>query len=536
VAEPPTLERVNGFKPVEGIPLELHRMLNPGRPPVLLLHGASAQHETFCIPRGHSLAEFLWNEGYEPWLLDWRGSRKVSDAMGSQKLEQMRDVLDLDHAASEDVPSALRRIASVRDREDRSKRHKIHVIAHCLGAAVLAQAIADVNVPLNRLGRVVLLTIGLFYEPPLDGKMKSQFNVLDRLWKAGSVSLIDPRKPGEEDTWPPDLQRIYQGIGPGLRPHPRADGEPLCSHALCNRVSFMYGVPFRHSKLVEEIHGVSKVKFTDGKAAPRRGERVHAIFVETTEKKNDVDGSDQPVERRSQPPGQRPSIGFVSEVRINSGSWRRGDAAGTLELSGSVGKYPGNKEIKETQDKKVVTYYGLCAEDQEIGICDGKPEHDGKPQPDQPAQLGKQFGGIPLRMYFQGAQNVRRRWAGEFRDATAGSGDLQKDKQFIDLDALKSFQSLPAVTLITGAHNQLWHRDSVNRMYEWLARGSNAEQRAKFHKVILPDYGHQDLLWGKSAWDEVFPKILDQGLGGRSTSILHEEEGPSPSEHRVLRE
>jgi pimeloyl-ACP methyl ester carboxylesterase len=522
VAEAPALERVNGFKPVDGIPLQLHRMPKPGRPPVLLLHGASAQHETFCIPRGRSLAKFLWDEDYDPWLLDWRGSRNVTDAMGPQKLEQMRDVLDLDRAASEDIPAALRRIASVRDREDRTKRHKIHVIGHCLGAAVLAQAIADDNLPLHSLGRVVLLTIGLFYEPPLDGKMKSQFNVLDRLWKAGSVSLIDPREPAAEATWPPELRDIYQGIGPGLRPHPRADGEPLCSHALCNRVSFMYGVPFRHSNLVGEIHGVATVKFTDGRAEPRRGERLQAVF-----KKETANEAGQLVHRRSEAPVERPGVGFVSTVQIESGSWHRGDAKGTLELNGSVGEFPAQKR----QRKKLVSYYGLCAEDQEIGFCDGKPEHGGRPQHDQPAQLEKQFGGIPLRMYFQGTQNVRRRWAARFDPSTARSVSLQRDKALIGSGARKNFHSLPAVTLITGAHNQLWHRDSINRMYEWLTRGLTSHQRQRFQKVIFRDYGHQDLLWGKSAWDDVFPTILEEGLGGRGASILVENEAPQPGPH-----
>ena len=490
MAEVPTPEPVDGFVNPDQVPIEIWRIPKPGRPPVLLLHGASAQHETFCIPRGRSLSEFLWDQGdYDVWLLDWRGSRKVTDAMGPEKLQQWRDVLDLDHAASEDIPLALQHIADVIDADDDSPKYKIHVVAHCLGAAVLAQAIAGGDAPiLRRIGRVVLLTIGLFYEPPLDGKAKSQFNVLDRLWKAGSVSLIDPRTPERTDTWPPELRSVYDGIGPGLRPHPQADVEALGSHALCNRVSFMYGTPFRHSHLDPKIHGVRHVPFTKGAVEPRKGERIRS--------------------KRSPEASKHEGVGFVSCLQLAAGSWSQGDARGTIGLSGACGAFPSEHPLA-TDDDEI------------IGVCGGSAADD------TPPELGRQFGGIPIRMYFQGAQNVRRRWAAPFDEAADGSASLQKQKSYIDEQARRRFESLPAVTLITGAHNQLWHRDSINRMYEWLTGGRGSGLRAKFQKEILLDYGHQDLLWGKSASSDVFPIIVDRGLGGKAAPILADPDGPS---------
>ena len=55
---------------------------------------------------------------------------------------------------------------------------------------------------------------------------------------------------------------------------------------------------------------------------------------------------------------------------------------------------------------------------------------------------------------------------------------------------------LSAITLITGAHNQLWRRDSVHRMYEWLTSDSN-QARASVQRRVLREYAHQDLLWGE---------------------------------------
>ncbi|MDH3726739.1 MAG: alpha/beta hydrolase [Myxococcales bacterium] len=524
MAEVPEPTIVEGFDPPPGIPLELRQVSNPGTPPVLLLHGASAQHETFRIPRSRSLSDFLWEEGYEPWLLDWRGSRRVTDAMDVERLEENRYVLDLDHAAREDIPWALRTIMEARDHEDFPKKHKIHIVAHCLGAAVLAQMIAAGDTSFSdRLGRIVLLTIGLFYEPPLDGKLKGQLSVLDRLWTEGDVHVIDPGKPEIPSRWPPGLRSIYNGIGPGLRPHPGADAEPKCSHALCNRVSFMYGTPFRHPNLVDEIHGVWRVKFSKGRAKPRVGERLQAVFVDGRSEKPAAESGEPPVDASSALPVPHSGVGVVSHVQPESGSWRRGDAKGTLLLSGCAGEFP---PIVSREGDEPVVYYELRAQDQSIGICDGSELSGSKLDEVKPGLWG-QFGGIPLRMYLQGALNVRRRWAAKF--STDRSVELQGDKVLISAAARERFHKLPAVTLITGEHNQLWHRDSINRMHEWITAGLNRKARERFTKVIIPSYGHQDLLWGKKSWDEVFPIILGKGLDGPGTSILVDDDPPGPT-------
>jgi len=525
MAEAPEATIVEGFERPQGIPLELRRVSNPGAPPVLLLHGASAQHETFRIPRSRSLSEFLWEKGYEPWLLDWRGSRRVTDAMDVESLDEKRHVLDLDHAAKEDIPWALSRIAEARDSENANFQYKIDIVAHCLGAAALAQLIASGGSEWSeRIGRVVLLTIGLFFESPLDGKLKGQFSVLDRLWANGDVRLIDPREPSNESKWPRDLRRIYEGIGHGLRPHPGADAEPSCSHALCNRVSFMYGTPFRHPNLVDEIHGVWRVKFSKGRAEPRVGERLQAIFVD--------DGSEKPAAENGEPTADASSavpvppygVGVVSHVQPESGSWRRGNAKGTLLLSGCAGEFP---PIVSREGDEPVAYYELRAPDQSIGICEGS-ELSGSELDEVKPGLWEQFGGIPLRMYLQGAYNVRRRWAAKF--PTDSSAKLQDDKDLIGPEARGRFHELPAVTLITGEQNQLWHRDSINRMHEWITAGLNRRARERFTKIIIPNFGHQDLLWGgKKSWDEVFPRILDEGLDGPGTSILADDYPPSPT-------
>lgn len=47
-----------------------------GGEPVLMCHGAFANHHNFDIPEGNSLADYLCAAGYDCWLMDYRGDRR----------------------------------------------------------------------------------------------------------------------------------------------------------------------------------------------------------------------------------------------------------------------------------------------------------------------------------------------------------------------------------------------------------------------------------------------------------------------------
>ena len=55
-----------------------------------------------------------------------------------------------------------------------------------------------------------------------------------------------------------------------------------------------------------------------------------------------------------------------------------------------------------------------------------------------------------------------------------------------------------ALTLITGTENQVWHRDSIDCMHEWLHRELGSGAR-KIRKRVFEDYGHVDLWWSRRA-------------------------------------
>lgn len=103
-------------------------------------------------------------------------------------------------------------------------------------------------------------------------------------------------------------------------------------------------------------------------------------------------------------------------------------------------------------------------------------------------KLEEQFGAIPVTILNQCARNVRRGWSGR-----ADAGEVNTD----DIASRRAahFQKLK-LTLLTGGENQLWHRDSIDRMYEWLQRYN---PRTPVNKRVFENYGHQDLWWSPSA-------------------------------------
>ncbi|MEK8104286.1 alpha/beta fold hydrolase [Micromonospora sp. M12] len=104
------------------------------RPVVLLLHGLTASADMFVLPEIRNLVEVLLDAGYEPWLLDWRGSCRLPYNEG-------RERYTLDDVALYDIPEA---VALVRERID---GRPLSVVAHCIGAMSLSMSMAADLVP-----------------------------------------------------------------------------------------------------------------------------------------------------------------------------------------------------------------------------------------------------------------------------------------------------------------------------------------------------------------------------------------------------
>jgi hypothetical protein len=97
--------------------------------------------------------------------------------------------------------------------------------------------------------------------------------------------------------------------------------------------------------------------------------------------------------------------------------------------------------------------------------------------------LAAQFGVLPLELLDDIGRAVRRGYADA--NLVANGGQAAARERFVEFD----------VTLLTGSENQLWHRDSIDRMHEWLLRS----RAVPVEKRIFDRFGHQDLWWSPRA-------------------------------------
>ncbi len=83
-----------------------------------------------------------------------------------------------------------------------------------MGSAVVAEAVALGHVDAANVDRIVLIALGLFYEAPVDSRLKSEERILEHLSQAigaDCVESIDPRIGDDgrlQNDWPQELTNL----------------------------------------------------------------------------------------------------------------------------------------------------------------------------------------------------------------------------------------------------------------------------------------------------------------------------------------
>lgn len=151
---------------------------------VLVVHGLTTSTDMFVMPEHRNLVTCLLDEGYDVWCLDFRMSNR-------HPYNLIPHHYTLDDCALFDFPPAVDLVrAHIGDR-------RLHVIAHCLGAATFAMSLAA-----GRIGgftSVVLNSLALTPRVPWWSGVKlavapallswAGFERLDPRWGETTVSL-----------------------------------------------------------------------------------------------------------------------------------------------------------------------------------------------------------------------------------------------------------------------------------------------------------------------------------------------------------
>jgi alpha-beta hydrolase superfamily lysophospholipase len=206
----------------------VHGDLPPDAPAVLLLHGHTASSEMFLLPEIRNLVDALLDGGYEPWLLDWRGSCRLPYNEG-------RTRYTYDDVALYDIPEA---VAVIRDQ---AGDRKLFVVAHCIGALCLSLSLTGGLVP--DLAGVVAQ--GVFLTPKASAKTRLLMHVGGEFLRTRWAHLpVDFSQVGLRSRYTP----VFAWAGRG------ADCKDPTCQILQNSAWGMGGSLFEHDNLHGRTH------------------------------------------------------------------------------------------------------------------------------------------------------------------------------------------------------------------------------------------------------------------------------------------
>jgi alpha-beta hydrolase superfamily lysophospholipase len=196
-----TVEAI-GLRASDGTALGLTRVAadgdrDTGRPPVLLLHGLTTSSDMFVLPETRNLATVLLDAGYEPWLLDWRGSCRLPYNHDGTRFTY-------DDVALYDIPEAVSHI------RDRTGDGRLFVVAHCIGAMCLSMSMAAGLV--TGLGGVVAQ--GVFLTPRMSLGTRLRMYAATELFRSRLDHVpVDIRQSGIRSKYTPLFALAARGAG-----------------------------------------------------------------------------------------------------------------------------------------------------------------------------------------------------------------------------------------------------------------------------------------------------------------------------------
>ena len=217
------------FTTADGVALRLTRYRGGDKGPVLLSHGLGVASTIFSLDTiDTNLLEFLYQQGYDVWLLDYRASIL---------LPACRTLFTGDAIARYDYPAAVNAVRTA------TGKAQIDVVAHCFGASTLFMALAA---GLEGVRSAVFSQVAGHMVTPLATRLKAGLHLPDVLDALGIESLT-----AHVAASPDPLDRLYDLA---LSKNLAIPGDEHCDSAACHRISFMYALLYEHAQLNQATH------------------------------------------------------------------------------------------------------------------------------------------------------------------------------------------------------------------------------------------------------------------------------------------
>lgn len=217
------------FTTQDGAALRLTRYQGGDKGPVMLVHGLGVSSEIFSTDMiDINLLEYLFANGYDVWLLDFR----VSTALPVSKNQ-----CNGDQVAQYDFPAAVSLICKEAGSKD------IQAVVHCYGATTFFMSMLA---GLQGIRSIVCSQIATHMVLPKATKVKTGLHFPEVLQALGVKSLT-AYTDGSED----GLEILYDKA---LSVYALAEAQGRCNNPTCHRITFMYAPLYRHDQLSPLLH------------------------------------------------------------------------------------------------------------------------------------------------------------------------------------------------------------------------------------------------------------------------------------------
>lgn len=228
------------FPTEDGVTLRLSRFRGGTKGPVILSPGFGTSALAYTIDTTDTnLPEFLYERGYDVWVLDYRASPALPSASTP---------FTLDDIAAYDYPAAVAKVREI------SGADSVQIMAHCMGSLGMLMAL---QLGLQGVRSAIASQVTLHPRGGALNELRAGIyagNILDALGVDTLTTEFD-----DDPSW---LERLYDKA---LALYP--DGEEPCDRPFCRRVMFMYGEVYDHDKLneathdhIEEAFGVANIR------------------------------------------------------------------------------------------------------------------------------------------------------------------------------------------------------------------------------------------------------------------------------------
>jgi cholesterol oxidase len=233
-------------KDTRTVPISLTRYRQVDREksaPVLLVHGLAQGNLIYSTDTMRkNMAAYMWEQGYDVWLLDYRISNVHIAAVpeGGWSMEEI---------ARYDIPAAFEHVYRA------SGGQPLRVFAHCVGATVITMAVLKGWLPSKLLAKAAFNAIHpwIYYSPV--NRSRAALGTLFR--DAMGRDLLDPVPRPD----PGPTQVLLDRLGFSLSRYEeeradrhRPDNTWALAQGTCDRMSFLYARMWRHANLDSRTH------------------------------------------------------------------------------------------------------------------------------------------------------------------------------------------------------------------------------------------------------------------------------------------